>query len=416
MVNAHIIAIGDEILIGQIIDTNSSFIAKALTDIGVYVTRISAIADSENEIIAALEAATLSAKLVLITGGLGPTKDDITKHTFCNFFNDSLVEDSDTLQHIQHIFDTLLKREMLPQNASQALVPSKAEILKNKYGTAPGLWMENSGTTFIAMPGVPFEMKGLMQNEIIPKIQERYDLPYIVHKTLLTYGAGESVIAQRIYNWENKLPKDIKLAYLPALGKVRLRLSTSGFKKENVTAYLDKYIESLIPLLGESYVGFESDGSIEVVVAKLLQEKGATLSIAESCTGGAIAQAITKHAGVSSFFKGGVVSYATQSKVDVLGLPASLVKNDTVVSQKVVEEMVINVQRKFSTDYAIATTGNAGPTQGDLSQPVGTVFIAIATPDTVNAYKFSMGTNRARVIGKSVNKAFELLREELLKI
>ncbi len=412
---AHIITIGDEILIGQIVDTNSAFIAKELDKIGVEVSEISSISDKKQDIIDTLNAARKRSQVVLITGGLGPTKDDVTKHTFCEYFEDELVEDAGVLANIERIFKHHVGRPMLPANRSQALVPSKCSVLMNINGTAPGMWMRVDNTVFISMPGVPFEMKGLMTQEVIPRLQKEFERPYILHKTLQTYGRGESEIAANLEDFENNLPQDIKLAYLPALGKVRLRLSSKGFDREILQARLQEQVEKMIALIGDIIVGYDDDEQIEHVVAKLFVDKGKSLAVAESCTGGQIAAAITAIPGASAYFKGGMVTYATQSKVKLLKIDQKLIDEHSVVSAPVVEAMVLAVQRWYKSDYAISTTGNAGPSKGDSDAEVGTVYIGIATPTGVFSEKFLMGSQRERVISKSVNKAFELIQKEILK-
>lgn len=412
---AHIIAIGDEILIGQIVDTNSSFIAGALDKIGVGVTQITAIADTGEQILEALAFAKGHAEVVLITGGLGPTKDDLTKQTFCTFFDDYLVENEEALKNVERLFKDHIKRPMLPANRTQALVPSKVTVIPNKYGTAPGLWMEQEGTVFMAMPGVPYEMKALVTDEVLPRLQERFSRPFIVHRTLQTYGMGESEIAATIEDWENQLPAKIKLAYLPSLGKVRLRLSTKGDDLEILEKELDLQIQGLDALIGDIIVGYDDGQPIEVVLGEMLQNEKMTLALAESCTGGQLASTLTAFPGTSAYFKGGMVSYATQSKIDILGLDPDLIKVHSVVSAEVAKAMAVSVKALYKTDYAISTTGNAGPTKGDANAEVGTVFIGIATPNDVYALQFMMGNHRERVITKTVNKAMELLQKELLK-
>ncbi|PHQ30570.1 competence/damage-inducible protein A [Leeuwenhoekiella nanhaiensis] len=412
---AHIITIGDEILIGQIVDTNSAFIAKELDKIGIEVSEISSISDNKQHIIDTLNAARKHAQVVLITGGLGPTKDDVTKYTFCEFFKDELVEDASVLANIERIFKHHVGRPMLPANRSQALVPSTCTVLMNQNGTAPGMWMKMDDTVFISMPGVPFEMKALMTDEVIPRLQKEYSRPYILHKTLQTYGRGESEIADTIEDFENNLPSDIKLAYLPALGKVRLRLSTKGPDREVLEQKLGEQIAKLQELIGDIIVGYDDGELIEVVVGNLFKQKNKTLAVAESCTGGQIAAAITAIPGASGYFKGGMVTYATHSKVELLKIDQKLIDEHSVVSAPVAEAMALAVKNWYKSDFAVSTTGNAGPSRGDSDADVGTVFIGIATPDGVFSQEFKMGSQRERVISKSVNKAFEMLQKEILK-
>jgi nicotinamide-nucleotide amidase len=412
---AEIITIGDEILIGQIIDTNSAFIAQELNKIGVSVVQITSIQDDKTHILKSLKDAESRANIVLITGGLGPTKDDVTKHTLCEYFNDHLVEDESVLQHIENIFKKYSIAPLLQVNKNQALVPSKAQVLPNEFGTAPGMWLKNNQTVFVSMPGVPFEMKHLMHNQVIPKIQKEFDRTFILHKTIITYGMGESALAQKIEDWEDNLPKDIKLAYLPSLGKVRLRLSTKGKNLQYLEEQIQSQTQKLYSLIAD-IVHTEDDGqSIEEIIAKLLTQKGMTLATAESFTGGKIAELITQMPGASAYFKGTIVSYATEAKINVLQVPKAVIENQSVVSAAVAEIMAQNVRKLMKTDFSIATTGNAGPAKGDSKEEIGTVFIAIASEKGVISEKFSMGAQRERVVQKSVYKAFEMLQKEILK-
>lgn len=412
---AEIITIGDEILIGQIVDTNSAFISKALNNIGVSVYQIESIQDNKAHILKALKEAENNAEIIIITGGLGPTKDDITKKTFAEYFNDTLVQSDAVLKNIQYLWERHIRQPLSQVNIDQALVPSKAQVLMNVNGSAPGMWLEQNGKIFISLPGVPFEMKALMEDLVIPKLRETYQFPYIKHTTILTYGLGESSLAERIEEWEDNLPSFIKLAYLPGLGRVRLRLSAKNSDKELVEAEMQKQINKLLPQIEDVFVGFEADDSIEAIIANQLTRLGLTLATAESCTGGKIAESLTKIPGASNYFKGSVVSYATQSKIDVLKVPKELIKEYSVVSSQVAEAMAENVLNMFQTDYAIATTGNAGPDKGDSDAEVGTVFIAIATKSVVYSEEFNLGNHRTKVIRKAVNKAFEMLEKEILK-
>lgn len=412
---AEIVTIGDEILIGQIIDTNSAFIAKELNKIGVAVYQITSVQDDRSHILKALKEAEDNADIVILTGGLGPTKDDITKKTIAEYFDDHLVRNHEVTENIKTLWKNYINQIPSQVNLDQALVPSKAQVLNNIYGSAPGMWLEKNGKVFISLPGVPFEMKSLLTNEVIPKLQKTYKFPYIQHKTILTYGLGESSLAARIEAWEDALPNFIKLAYLPSLGRVRLRLSAKGMDKAAIDAEMQSQINLLLPQIADIFVGFEEDESLEALIGKQLIALGETLATAESCTGGKIAEALTAIAGASNYFKGSVVTYATQSKIDVLHVPEKLINQYSVVSAQVVEAMAKNVLKLFKTDYAIATTGNAGPTKGDSEAEVGTVFIAIATKDKVYSEKFNFGNHRTKVINRAANKAFEMLQKEILK-
>ncbi len=412
---AEIITIGDEILIGQIIDTNSAYISKELNKIGVKVYQITSIQDNRTHILEAFEDAKKHADLVIVTGGLGPTKDDITKQTFCDFFEDTLVEDQNVVENVKQLFKKYQLNKPLPANFQQAMVPSKATILANLHGTAPGMWMEKDNVVFVSLPGVPYEMKHLLQEEVLPRVIKRFNRPFIYHKTLLTYGLGESAIAERIADWENNLPENIKLAYLPSLGRVRLRLSSSGKDEKLLQEGIDSRMEVLSDMLSDIAVGYEDETSIVGRIAHILTQKNQTLSLAESCTGGSIVEQITVEAGASSFFLGSIIPYKTELKTQILGVPSSLIEKHSVVSIEVAESMAVNCCKLFNTDFAIATTGIAGPTKGDGKDEVGTVCIAIATPRSVVSEKFNFGNDRFRVIEKATNKAFEMLLKEISK-
>ncbi|WP_242093027.1 competence/damage-inducible protein A [Aestuariivivens sediminicola] len=413
---AEIITIGDELLIGQVIDTNSAYIAKQLNKIGISVYQITSVQDDRQHILKALKDAEEHVDIVIITGGLGPTKDDITKKTIAEYFNDHLIHDAAVLKNIKALWRQYNRQKLLQVNKDQALVPSKAVVLMNALGTAPGMWMERSQKTFISLPGVPYEMQALVSEQVIPKLKVKYHRPFILHKTLLVYGLGESTLANRIASWEDALPGHIKLAYLPNLGKMRLRLSAKGFEVDKVKEEVEIQIQKLMPLIKKEFFGFENEeGNEEAVIAKQLTNIGKSLAIAESCTGGKLAQLFTSIAGASQYLKGGVVTYATQSKIDVLGVPEALINTYSVVSAEVAEAMAKNVLRLYKSDYAIATTGNAGPTKGDSNVQIGTVFIAIATKDKVYSKSYNFGNHRAKVIGKAVSKALEMLQKEIFK-
>lgn len=412
---ASIITIGDEILIGQIVDSNSGFIAKALDRIGVEVHEMISISDNKNHIISTFEKLQNNVDLVIITGGLGPTKDDITKKTFCDYFDDQLIVNDQVLKHVTQLIEGFYKRKITQLNIDQALVPSKCTVLHNQVGTAPGMWMKKENTVFISLPGVPFEMKYIVENEIIPKIVTEYKRPYIIHKTVLTYGIGESLLAETIENWENNLPEFIKLAYLPSPGKVRLRLSARGTNKELLQQAISDNVTTLSKIIGDSIVGFDDDESLEIVIGQLLTKQNQTIATAESCTGGKIAQVLTSAAGASKYFKGGIVSYATETKISILGLSQDLIDDYSVVSAEVVKQMALNIQKLMKTDYAIATTGNAGPSKGDADAALGTVFIALATPNTVIIEECNFGQPREKVVDRAMVKSLEMLRKEILK-
>ena len=411
---AELITIGDEILIGQIVNTNSVFLAKALNDIGIEITQITSISDKKDDIIGALKLSEKRAKLVILKGGLGPTSDDLTKQTLCSYFNDKLIENKEILDHIEEIFKKYVTTPINEQNRKQALLPSKAKIFKNNYGTASGMWFEKNGQVIISLPGVPFEMKSLMTNEVIPKLQNHFTRPFIVHKTIITYGLGESAIAEIISIWENSLPDDLKLAYLPNLGRVRLRISGKGPDRKSINDKIDKEIEELIPLIKDIFVGYEDVSSFEEKIQAQFLLKNKTLSLAESCTGGEISARLAKVPGASKYFVGSIISYKTQSKSDLLSVPKTIIEKNSVVSKQVAEMMAQNVRKKFNSSLGVATTGNAGPSKGDSDAEIGTVWIAISSDKRIISERFTFGKHRERVIGKAVNKALEMVYREII--
>ena len=410
---AELLTIGDEILIGQIVNTNAVFLSKALNKIGIEIIQITSISDQKEHIIRALDASKKRANIVIITGGLGPTKDDVTKHTLCEYFKDTLILNKKILDHIEDIFSKYITTPINDQNRQQALLPSKAKIFKNLHGTASGMWFEEKKRVFISLPGVPFEMKSLMEYEVIPALQAHFERPFIIHKTALTYGLGESAIAQRIMQWENQLPKKIKFAYLPNLGRVRLRLSGKGKDEKYLKNQIDTAFDSLIPQIKDIFIGFEGETSLEEQIQNAFIEKKLTLAIAESCTGGEIAARLTKIPGASAYFKGSIITYQTETKLDLLAIPQELIQEHSVVSKEIVQAMASEAREKFNSNIAIATTGNAGPSKGDSSAEVGTVWIAIATAKEVFSEKFLFGKHRERVVQKAVNKALELVFKQL---
>lgn len=412
---AAIVTVGDEILIGQIVDTNSAFIAKALDRIGIGVYEMLSISDDRQHILDTMASLQDKADVVIITGGLGPTKDDVTKKTFCDYFDDELVRNLELEKHVIELIEKAMKRTASQMNKDQALVPSRATILHNAVGTAPGMWMEKGRTVFMSLPGVPYEMKHIVEHEIIPRLVEKYERPYILHKTIMTYGQGESLVAERIENWEDNLPEFIRLAYLPSPGRVRLRLSARGTDEALLKNNIEAETEKLKGLIGDIIVGYDEDETMEVMLGRMLTQKKMTIAAAESCTGGRIAQMLTTAPGSSTYFKGGVVTYATESKVDVLGVERSLIEENSVVSAAVAEAMAMRAKAIFETDFAVATTGNAGPSKGDSDAEVGTVFVAYATPNGVFSERLDLGQPREKVIDRAANKALEKIYQEILK-
>lgn len=413
---AEIITIGDEILIGQIVDTNSAFLATELNKIGIAVYQITSVQDNRQHILKALEEAESRVDLILITGGLGPTKDDITKHTLCEYTSDHLVEDPAVLEHIEYLFKTHLKRPVTQLNRMQALVPSKAVVLPNRHGTAPGMWLRGERAVLVSMPGVPHEMKSLFMDEVVPRVTQAFRRPVLMHQTLITYGMGESTIAERLELWEESLPEWVKLAYLPNLGKVRLRVSVQGSEELFVRQTLATYVGTLKTLVSDILYGEDDGDPLEVGLCKQFSARGLTLATAESFTGGSLAALLCSVPGASAYFKGSVVSYATAVKTDVLRVDPQLISEFSVVSKEVAVAMATGVRDLMKTDFAVATTGNAGPTKGESESPVGTVYFAIAGPEKTEAFAFEMGEHRERVIQKSINKVMELLWQELAAI
>jgi len=407
---AEIITIGDEILIGQIVDTNSAFIAQKLNAIGIQVKQVSSVSDDRQHILNALAEAYQRADIILITGGLGPTKDDITKKTLAEYFGVGLIENKDALQNVERIFRRLrgVSEPLLEVNRQQALVPENCEVILNANGTAPGMWFNYEGKVFMSMPGVPHEMMYMMEESVIPKLKATFALPIIIHKTILTAGEGESYLAEKIADIENDLPSYIKLAYLPKLGQVRLRLSGYGKDKALLKNDVESFARRIVERVGRSIVA-EEDIAIEKAILNYMAEKELTLSTAESCTGGYIAHLITQHAGSSKVFFGGAVSYSYELKESILG-----VKNETLwqygaVSQETVTEMVQGALLNFKSDYAVAVTGIAGPDGGTPEKPVGTVWIGVANTEKTITKKFQFGNKRIQNIERTAIAALNML-------
>ena len=415
---AEIITIGDEILIGQIVDTNSAWMGQQLSLNGIQVHQITSVSDNKQHILTALKEAEGRADIIFITGGLGPTKDDITKTTLCEYFNSHLVFNEEAYKDVERLFHSR-GREVTPINRKQAEIPANAKFVRNRNGTAPSMWFEERGKIFISMPGVPYEMKSVMYEEVIPQLIKRFALPAIVHKTVFTQGIGESFLADLLADWENSLAKhNIKLAYLPSPGKVKLRLSTTGKNKQELINIIDKKIEELMPLASEYIYGVEEFGAepltMEAQVGKLLLEKKVTVSTAESCTAGNISHLLTRISGSSAYYMGTVVSYADYVKENELGVNPQLIKTVGAVSKEVAEQMAIGVRKKMKTDYSISVTGIAGPSGATETKPVGLMWIAVATPTKVVSEKFLFGDHRERNIEKASLAALDMLRKELI--
>lgn len=408
---AEIITIGDELLLGQVIDTNSAWLGQELNAMGIHVHYKTAVSDDEKAIIDSLELASSRSSIVIMTGGLGPTKDDITKHTLCKFFGTTLELNKDVFEFVTEIFR---KRNlpMLESNNQQAMLPSNAETLWNRSGTAPGMWFEKDETIYISMPGVPFEMKTIFTEEVIPKLKTRFDFPTIIHRTLQTCSIGESFLAKRIEAIENALPNYIKLAYLPAVGSVRLRFSAYGNNTPNLSMELDAIIKDVYHKVGE-YIYGEGELTLSDAIGSLLKEQGKTLSTAESCTGGYLAHQITLTPGSSSYFIGSIVAYHNQVKINELGISDELLSEHGAVSEACVIEMAKAIRKKTGSDYALSTSGIAGPSGATPNKPVGTVWIGFASETTAYGKQFNMGDNRERTIHRTALMAMDILRKEI---
>jgi nicotinamide-nucleotide amidase len=418
--NAELLTIGDEILIGQIINTNSVWMAQQLNMAGISVIHMSSVADKKQAIIDALDAASKRSDIVLITGGLGPTKDDITKSTFCEYFSTHLVLDNDVLSDVTIFFNNRNK-DVSDINKKQAEVPFGCKVIRNKNGTAPGMWMEKNNVHFISMPGVPYEMQGMITDEVIPEFKKRYKLPFIYHKTILTQGIGESVLCELISDWEDGLAiNEIGLAYLPSPGMVRLRLSSKGFDEVILKHKIDFEIEKVNPLIDKYIYGYESYGEeqpkLEDILGKILLDKKLKLGLAESCTGGYISHLITSVSGSSAYFNGCIVPYHNEFKHALLCVDNSVFETSGAVSNDCVTAMVKQTLIKFNADVAIAVSGIAGPNGGTIEKPVGTTWIAVAYKDQVVSKQFVFGDNRMRNIQTTAITAMNMLRKLILNI
>ena len=407
-----IINIGDELLIGQVVNTNASAMARMLSEAGMAVRRTVVVGDVYQDIWHAVDEAMRSSDAVLVTGGLGPTKDDITKKLLCDYFQSELVESEVALENVRRIFESR-GYEMTPVNRAQALVPACCEVLNNDLGTAPCMWFEREGKVLVSLPGVPFEMDWLMRNRVIPKLQETFHTDIIVHKNILVQGIGESFLSDLIEPWETALPENIKLAYLPVAGMVKLRLTGKTRNNQNTLNNLNiqiaETIQGLYDLAG-SYIVGEDCETLEELAHKTLTERGLTLATAESCTGGNIARLLTAQAGSSAYFKGGIVAYSNEVKESALGVQHSTLEAHGAVSEETVREMAEGVRECLGADYAIATTGIAGPTGGTPEKPVGTVWVAVASVQGTETKLLQLGsTRRQQNIDRTTNQAFAML-------
>jgi nicotinamide-nucleotide amidase len=413
MSQAVIITIGDELLIGQVVDTNSAWMAQELNKAGIAVKRRVAVGDDWQQIWQALDEESQQAPIILITGGLGPTADDITKPLLCQYFGGKLVVDEGAKQNVVDIF-TRFNRPIIERNLKQAEVPDVCTVIPNKRGTAPGMWFEKEGRVYVSMPGVPHEMKGMMTDDVIPRLAQQFTLPHIVHRTLLTAGVGESFLAELLIGFEAQLPAHIKMAYLPNYGMVRLRLSASGQDAAAVEQEVAQHFDQLQQLTAQ-YLVTNQDEPLEKVVAKLLLQKNATLGTAESCTGGYMAHLITSIPGASDFYKGSVVSYSNELKERLLQVDPHILSTDGAVSESTVRQMVAGALQALGTDYAVAVSGIMGPDGGSPEKPVGLVWIAVCNADTVVAKQFNFRFDRARNMQLTAVTAFDMLRRFLLE-
>ncbi|MEO6722211.1 MAG: competence/damage-inducible protein A [Ferruginibacter sp.] len=410
---ATIITIGDELLIGQVIDTNSPWMSQQLNKAGIRVVRRVAVGDTWDEIWQALDEETKHADIILVTGGLGPTADDITKDLLCEYFNGKMVVNEGALQNVKYIFETVLKRPMIERNLSQAEVPDTCEVILNKRGTAPGMWFERAGKIYVSMPGVPFEMKTMMEDDVIPRLVNHFKFPHIAHRTLLTAGVGESSLADMIEDFEKLLPSHIKLAYLPNYGMVRLRLSTIGFDAAAIDKEIDELFSSLQHLV-KTYLVTNEDIPLQKVVANLLIAKKKTVSTAESCTGGYIAHLLTEEPGASDYYHGSVVSYSYKAKEDLLQVEKNTLETMGAVSEEVVIQMAKGALKNIQTDYTIAVSGIMGPSGGLPGKPVGTVWIAVGNKENIRTEKFNFRFDRQRNIHLTAASALNMLRKFII--
>lgn len=406
--NAALLTIGEEILIGQIIDTNSAWLGNELSLIGISVRNITSISDSSDDIKDAISQLLGKYDIVISTGGLGPTSDDITKNILCEYFNSELVLHEPTLELIRQIF-TKRGLPLTELNAKQAEVPRVCEILLNPLGTAPGMWFKPNGKIFISLPGVPFEMKAIMEQTVLPRLKAMVGSRVIIHKTIHTFGLPESFLAQMLEQWELELPRDIKVAYLPSPTSIRLRLTSSGANRDIIERNIQEQINKLYTIIPDYIFGYDKDTMAEVV-GHLLRERKETLTLAESCTGGTIAHLVTQVSGSSSYFLGGIVAYSNEVKINELRVPKELIEQFGAVSQQVVEAMAIGVRKKFMSDFSIATSGIAGPTGATTGKPVGTVWVAVTSRNKTVSQSFNFGSDRERNILRSSVTALNMLR------
>jgi nicotinamide-nucleotide amidase len=412
-ISASIITIGDELLIGQVIDTNSSWMAQRLNEIGIAVKKRVAIGDSADDIRDMLDSESKEANVILITGGLGPTSDDITKKALCEYFNGKMIVNERALENVKYLFEKIYNKPVSPVNLAQAEVPDVCEVIQNKRGSAPGMVFHKDSTIFISMPGVPYEMQGIM-NEVIPYLQKQFELPVIIHRTILTAGIGESALAEIISDFEHNLPQEIRLAYLPNYGMVRLRLTTSGFDKAATEKLMEGQFNQLRVLV-KKYMVTDEDDPMQVVLGKLLVKNKKTISTAESCTGGAIASLISSVPGASRYYEGSIVSYSCDVKENLLGVQNKTLTEYGAVSEETVLEMLQGLLKNIKTDYGIAVSGIMGPDGGTPDNPVGTVWIAVGNKEKQEAQKFHQRFERYKNIEVTSVTALNMMRKFILE-
>jgi nicotinamide-nucleotide amidase len=408
---ATIITIGDELLIGQTVDTNSAWIGSEMSNAGFDVQRIISIHDRRDDILATLEEVSSKNDVVLMTGGLGPTSDDITKQTLCEYFNTRLIID----EHVLEMVTEMLARrnfKLNERNRRQAEVPQNCRVLENRTGTAPGMWFEKNSTIYVSMPGVPHEMKYLMTEHVLPELTKRFTSQVIIHKNIMTYGIPEAMLAEKLETFEKELPALLKLAYLPASGVIKLRLTATGKSRQEVQQTADEQVRKLYSIIPDFIYG-ENEDPIEKVIGKLLKEKKATLSTAESCTGGTVASMITSIPGSSAWYVGSVIAYSNDIKSRVLGVPEGVILKHGAVSREVVSILASGARKIFKTDYSVATSGIAGPDGGSEEKPVGTVWIAVASPEGVIAEKYVFGNERLVNIRRFSLAALNMLLKQI---
>lgn len=408
-IQATIITIGDELLIGQVIDTNSAFIAQQLNSIGVSVKHRVAVGDNAKDITEAIDAAISQNEVVILTGGLGPTADDITKPLLNSYFGGKMIMHQPTLDHITYIFEKIHKKPMIERNRKQAEVPDVCEVLFNEKGTAPGMLFTKLNTLVFSLPGVPHEMKWLITEQVIPKIKSHFKTSSIAHRTLLTAGIGESFLAELIKDFENSLPSEVKLAYLPNYGMVRLRLTSTGNDELALNQQLDQLFDQLTELVKE-YLVTNQDETMEMVVGKMLKQANQTVATAESCTGGFIGHLLSKHAGSSQFYTGGIISYDNRIKTEFLDVPTEILQTVGAVSKEAVEQMAISVRNKMKTDYAISVSGIMGPSGQTDEKPLGMVWIGVANKERVVSKDLYLRFDRHKNIEVTATQAINLLR------